>query len=122
MQMLVIDQDELKSGQRREAMFYGMNALLVKPAESFGPALGTAIMLAFAYIQGAPAESQPASVLLGIKIIFLLVPQIVTLFNLILLWLYPIKGQHLLDLQKELEETHARKKASLAAVEVADAS
>ncbi len=92
MQMLVIDQDELNSGQRREGMFYGMNALLVKPAESFGPALGTAIMLAFAYIQGAPAESQPASVFLGIKIIFLLVPQIVTAFNLLLLWLYPLKG------------------------------
>ncbi|MEE4194012.1 MAG: MFS transporter, partial [Anaerolineae bacterium] len=31
--MLVIDQDELHSGQRREGMYYGMNALLVKPAE-----------------------------------------------------------------------------------------
>jgi GPH family glycoside/pentoside/hexuronide:cation symporter len=122
MQMLVIDQDEMNSGQRREAMFYGMNALLVKPAESFGPALGTAIMLAFAYIQGAPAENQPASVILGIKIIFLLVPQIVTLLTLILLWVYPIKGQQLLDLQKDLEETHARKKAALALAEAADAS
>mgnify|MGYP001072460629 FL=1 len=113
MQMLVIDQDELRSGQRREAMFYGMNALLVKPAESFGPALGTAVMLAFAYIQGAPAESQPGSVILGIKIIFLLIPQIVTLINLFILWLYPIKGQRLVELQRELEAAHTRKKEAL---------
>jgi glycoside/pentoside/hexuronide:cation symporter, GPH family len=113
MQMLVIDQDELRSGQRREGMFYGMNALLVKPAESFGPAIGTAIMLGFAYIQGAPAEAQPASVLLGIKIIFLLIPQVVTLISLFLLWLYPIKGQALVDLQKELEEKHTQKKEAL---------
>ena len=121
MQMLVIDQDELRSGQRREGMFYGMNALLVKPAESFGPAIGTAIMLAFAYIQGAPAESQPASVYLGIKIIFLLIPQVVTLISLFILWAYPIKGQKLIDLQQELEENHARKKEALAAAGVPDA-
>ena len=121
MQMLVIDQDELKSGQRREAMFYGINALLVKPAESFGPAIGTAIMLAFAYIQGAPAQAQPESVSLGIKIIFLLIPQIVTFLSLILLWIYPIKGQYLLDLQQELEVTHTRKKEALISAETFDA-
>ena len=113
MQMLVIDEDELRSGQRREGMFYGMNALLVKPAESFGPAIGTALMLAFAYIQGAPAASQPVSVLLGIKIIFLLVPQVVTLLSLFLLWAYPLKGQRFVDLQRELEALHARKKEAL---------
>ena len=121
MQMLVIDQDELRSGQRREGMFYGMNALLVKPAESFGPALGTAIMLAFAYIQGAPAAGQPASVFLGIKIIFLLIPQVVTLFGLFILWLYPLKGQRLMELQKELEEKHAQKKEALVTAGVSNA-
>jgi GPH family glycoside/pentoside/hexuronide:cation symporter len=121
MQMLVIDQDELRSGQRREGMFYGMNALLVKPAESFGPALGTAIMLAFAYVQGAPAASQPASVLLGIKIIFLLIPQVVTLISLFILGAYPIKGQKLTDLQKELEEKHTQKKEALIAAGASDA-
>ncbi len=120
MQMLVIDDDEMRSGQRREGMFYGMNALLVKPAESFGPAVGTAIMLAFAYIQGAPAESQPESVLLGIKIIFLLIPQIVTLLSLFLLWIYPFKGQRLMDLQKELEVKHAQKKEALAATGISN--
>ena len=112
--MLVIDDDELRSGQRREGMFYGMNALLVKPAESFGPAFGTAIMLAFAYIQGAPAISQPASVLVGIKVIFLLIPQIGAIINLFILMLYPFSGQRLLDLQKDLEEKHAQKREALA--------
>jgi glycoside/pentoside/hexuronide:cation symporter, GPH family len=121
MQMLVIDHDELRSGQRREGMFYGMNALLVKPAESAGPAIGTAIMLAFAYTQGAPAASQPASVFLGIKIIFLLIPQAATLINLFLLWLYPFKGQRLADLQRELGEKHAQKKEALAVLEAAHA-
>ncbi len=120
MQMLVIDQDELRSGQRREGMFYGMNALLVKPAESFGPAIGTAIMLGFAYVQGAPATAQPASVLLGIKIIFLLIPQVVTLLSLFILWAYPIKGQALLDLQRELERKHQEKKQALEAPVVAE--
>ncbi|MEE4193963.1 MAG: MFS transporter, partial [Anaerolineae bacterium] len=115
--MLVIDQDELHSGQRREGMYYGMNALLVKPAESLGPAIGTAIMLGFAYIQGAPAESQPDSVFLGIKIIFLLVPQIVTLFTLAMLWLFPLKGEALIDLQEQLDAMHLEKQEALAASE-----
>lgn len=113
MQMMVIDEDEIRSGQRREGMFYGMNALIIKPAESLGPAIGTAIMLAFAYIQGAPAESQPASVILGIKIIFLLIPQVVTIINLVILWLYPIKGQRMLELQQQLDKLHKQKKEAL---------
>ena len=112
--MLVIDEDEMKSGQRREGMFYGMNALLVKPAESLGPALGTAVLLAFSYIQGAPAESQPESVFLGIKVVFLLIPQVVTLISMVILWLFPIKGKALVELQEKLDAHHVHKTESLA--------
>jgi glycoside/pentoside/hexuronide:cation symporter, GPH family len=115
MHMLVIDADELNSGQRREGMYYGMNALLVKPAESLGPAIGTAIMFAFAYIQGAPAESQPASVFTGIKIVFLLIPQITTLISMLILWIYPLRGKRLMELENRLEEKHRQKKEALAA-------
>ena len=83
--------------------------------------LGTVIMLSFAYTQGAPAASQPSSVFLGIKIIFLLVPQVATLINLFLLWLYPLKGQRFVDLQRELEAKHIQKKEALVAVEAAHA-
>lgn len=114
LQMLAIDQDELLSGQRREGMFYGVNALLVKPAESFGPAVGTAILLAFAYIQGVPAESQPDSVFVGIKVVFLLIPALISLLSIILLQLYPLKGDQLKDLQKQLKDKHLEKRQALA--------
>ncbi len=114
MHMLVIDADELKSGQRREGMFYGMNALLVKPAESLGPALGAAIMFAFAYVQGAQAASQPASVILGIKIVFILIPQIDTLLSLFILALYPLKGKRLHELEAQLKQSHLKKQEALA--------
>ena len=69
-------------------------------------------MLAFAYIQGAPAESQPASVFLGIKIIFLLIPQIVTLISLFILWAYPIKGQQLIGPSKGARRKACPEKSS----------
>ena len=56
-----------------------------------------------------------------VLMIFLLIPQIVTFINLFILWIYPIKGQRLVDLQKDLEETHAKKKAVLAVAEASNA-
>lgn len=108
---LSVDEDELKHGTRREGMFLGINALFMKPASSLGPIIATLIFLYFGYIQGS--DTQPASALLGIKILFLLVPAIFIAMSLIFMYFFPLHGEKLKDMRMKLEELHKQKRAKI---------
>lgn len=104
---LSVDEDEVKSGTRREGMFLGINALFTKPANSLGPILATVILVYFGYIQGS--DTQSASTLFGIKILFLLVPAIFTALSLLFMHFYPLHGEQLKEMRNKLEEIHKEK-------------
>jgi len=106
-----IDEDELKNGTRREGMFLGVNALITKPANSIGPILATIILVSFGYIQGSDVQSESA--LLGIKILFLIVPAVATLISLVFIYFYPLHGERLQELERELKILHDQKKQRL---------
>jgi len=108
---LSMDEDEINQGTRREGMFLGMNALFTKPAGSIGPIIATIILTAFGYVQGSDVQSDPA--LLGIKILFFIVPAITTSIGLVFMYFYPLHGQKLEELEVKLEELHTIKKAKL---------
>ncbi len=108
---LCMDEDEVKQGIRREGMFLGTNALITKPAQSLGPILATVIFTAFGFIQNEPI--QPSSALLGIKILFFLIPAITTLIGLMFFYYYRIDGDILEDLKIKLEALHKEKQEKL---------
>ncbi|MHA1436501.1 MAG: MFS transporter [Promethearchaeota archaeon] len=110
---LSIDEDELNHGIRREGMFLGTNALLTKPASSLGPIFATIILVAFNYVQKGDASDQPPEALFGIKILFLLIPAIITLISLIFMYFYPLYGEKLNDMKLKLEKLHIEKKEKL---------
>lgn len=102
-----VDEDEVVNGTRREGMFLGINALFTKPAASIGPIIATIILISFGYIQGS--DSQSASALIGIKILFILLPAIVTAIQMLIFYFYPLHGEKLENLQKELNRIHQEK-------------
>lgn len=104
---LSVDDDEIKHGIRREGMFLGINALFTKPAGSLGPIIATLLLVYFGYIQGA--DTQSASTLIGIKILFLLIPAIGTAISLIFMYFYPYHGERLREMREKLEELHKEK-------------
>ncbi|TFF88699.1 MAG: hypothetical protein EU549_02545 [Promethearchaeota archaeon] len=108
---LSIDEDEIKHGVRREGMFLGMNALFTKPAESLGPILATIILEYFGYVKDEII--QPDSAIIGIKILFLLVPTIFTAIGIIFIYFYPLYGKRFSELKKKLEVLHKRKRENL---------
>ncbi|MHA1274682.1 MAG: MFS transporter [Promethearchaeota archaeon] len=110
---LSIDEDELNHGIRREGMFLGTNALLTKPASSLGPIFATIILVAFNYVQKGDASDQPPEALFGIKILFLLIPAIITLISLIFMYFYPLYGERLNDMKLKKEKLHIEKKEKL---------
>jgi len=108
---LSMDEDEVNQETRREGMFLGINALFTKPAASIGPVIATLIFLAFGFVQGA--DTQSAEALIGIKILFLLVPAILTAISLIFIYFYPWHGEKLEEMRKKLEEIHKKKLESV---------
>ena len=104
---LSMDEDEVKTGLRREGMFLGINALFTKPASSLGPIVATLILTAFSYEQGAVV--QLVSALFGIKLLFFLVPAISSLIGLLIFYFYPLKGETLESLREQLKRIHDKK-------------
>jgi GPH family glycoside/pentoside/hexuronide:cation symporter len=114
----VADEDELKSGVRREGAFFGVNALITKPAQSVALALSPFILQATGFItrqmnQGEIYLNQPGSAILGIKIIIGLIPGLAMLLGALILTRYPLRGKYLEDVQERVLALHAKKHAEL---------
>lgn len=112
------DEDELRSGVRREGAFFGINALITKPAQSIALALSPWILEITRFVTreqngGQIFVDQPASAVMGIKIIGGLVPGVALLLAALILVWYPLRGKHLEQQQEDLLKLHAEKHARL---------
>jgi GPH family glycoside/pentoside/hexuronide:cation symporter len=116
----VADEDEVRSGVRREGSFFGVNALVTKPAQSLALSLSPIILQATRFVSrsangGVIFLDQPASALFGIKVIAGLIPGIAMLMGALILFLFPLHGEYLNKIQAQVLELHAQKHAQLEA-------
>jgi len=114
----VADEDELRSGVRREGAFFGVNALLTKPAQSVALALIPFILEATHFVtreanQGQIFLNQPASALFGIKVLVGLIPGVAMLLGALILTAFPLRGAYLQHVKEEMLALHAEKRARL---------
>ena len=114
----VADEDELRSGVRREGAFFGINALITKPAQSIALWLSPFILEQTAFVSrvqnsGVIFLDQPASAILGIKMIGGLVPGVALLLGALILFAFPLRGAYLQKVQAEVLALHAKKHAEL---------
>jgi GPH family glycoside/pentoside/hexuronide:cation symporter len=96
----VIEYDELASGERREGLFYGMNAMMTKVPGALGSAMVGWSLALFGYVENA---SQTTTALFGIRLAFALVPAVLLLICLPLLINYPITRESHAQVVRELE-------------------
>jgi GPH family glycoside/pentoside/hexuronide:cation symporter len=114
----VADEDELRSGVRREGAFFGVNALITKPAQSIAIALMPFVLEATRFVTreangGRPFLNQAPEALLGIRIVAGLIPGVAMLLGALILTLYPLHGARLADLQRKVLALHAEKTKKL---------
>jgi GPH family glycoside/pentoside/hexuronide:cation symporter len=114
----VADEDELRSGVRREGAFFGVNALLTKPAQSVALALIPLVLEATQFVtresQGGQIYlDQPASAILGIKALVGLIPGAALILGAIILIWFPLRGEYLRRVQEEVLALHGQKQAQL---------
>jgi len=88
----VIEYDELQTGERREGIYYGVWAFIIKLADALGIAISGWALALFGYV---PNVMQTDMARLGIRLFFGVVPVVIILLGLPLLIWYPItKASH----------------------------
>ncbi|MFW9951184.1 MAG: MFS transporter [Candidatus Thorarchaeota archaeon] len=108
----VIDKDELETGQRREGAYFGINALITKPAQSVSAILSGLVFLITNYNQNLElGEVQPLEAIFGIKMLIGLIPGIFIIIGLISLWYYPLDGisKEYKDMKLKVKLLHDKK-------------
>lgn len=107
----VIELDELRTGQRREGIFYGFMVLIQK----FGLAIALALVLqglnwaGYISSSGNSAPTQPASALLAIRLAIGPLPTLILLCGLVLAYFYPITREVHAEIMLKLQERNAGK-------------
>ncbi|WP_182903024.1 MFS transporter [Microbispora sp. H10830] len=86
----VIDDDERKTGARREGMYFGMNGFIVRWAVSLQAVVITVVLSRSGYHNGAAV--QPASVVTGVRLMMGLVPLAVLVPAFCCFLLYPLRA------------------------------
>ncbi len=87
----IIDQDELKTGVRREGAYFGTDALINKPALSVSAGISGLVLFLTNF--NKDLENQPVSAILGIKMLLGVIPAIFLILGLISLWYYPLDSR-----------------------------
>jgi GPH family glycoside/pentoside/hexuronide:cation symporter len=114
----ICDEDELKTGVRREAAYFGMNAFFTKPAQSVAIALPT-LLLSLAHFVPRNAlgviqpQTHPAEVEFAIRAFMGLIPAIALYLEVLILQFYPLKGDYLAEVQKKVLVLHQEKRTKL---------
>jgi GPH family glycoside/pentoside/hexuronide:cation symporter len=103
-----IEWDEYQTGERHEGVFYSLVTLMGKIASSIAIPL-TAVMLdVTGYIPNA--AQQPASALLGIRLLIGPVPAIFLTISIIFALKYPLERTQFSSIVKELDERREKRK------------
>ncbi|MBC6473526.1 MAG: MFS transporter [Hormoscilla sp. GM102CHS1] len=103
----VIDLDELRTGQRREGVFYAFMVLLQKLGLAIGLFLVGQALDWSGYIEnvaGEPIPVQPDSTLLAIRLSVAVLPAICLLGGIVLAYFYPITREVHADILLQLRE------------------
>ncbi|MHA2129411.1 MAG: MFS transporter [Promethearchaeota archaeon] len=106
----VIDQDELETEQRREALYVGASSLILIPMEQIVGSIVAVVLIIVNYDENAGFAQEP-SVLAGIRFLTFFIIFIGGTFTLISIKLYPFKGEALVNLKKDIMALHNKKEA-----------
>lgn len=96
----VIDEDETRTGVRREGMYFGVNALFIRLGISLQAFAMGRILTAYGY--DPKLEVQPASAEIGLRVVMTAVPIISLVIALAFIWAYPLHGRRLKEVKTSL--------------------
>jgi glycoside/pentoside/hexuronide:cation symporter, GPH family len=99
----VIDEDELKTGVRREGMFYGIHGLLIGLTTPAQAIITSWVLVSTHYVSDQPTQS--ASALFGFRIMITVIPFVALVIGFLLFLLYPLRKQMVAINQSNLNQS-----------------
>jgi GPH family glycoside/pentoside/hexuronide:cation symporter len=122
----VADEDELRTGARREGAFFGVNALITKPAQSIAIWIIPFILERTNFVTrasnlGEIVLAQPAEAIMGIKLFTGVIPGVACLLGALILFLFPLRGARLKEMQEKVLILHQQKQQAFEEMEKAEA-
>jgi GPH family glycoside/pentoside/hexuronide:cation symporter len=105
----IVDEDEIETGMRREAGYYGVNAFILRFSNVL---VILAIGSIFSTVGWTTFESIPliTDVVFGLRILMFLFPAIALAIAIFAIYKYPLDGEKLKAVKEKLQEIHATKK------------
>lgn len=98
----IVDEDQVKTGKRREGMYFGANALVIRLGISLNSIIMGLVLSLSGYDATVPVDSQPPTVLVGFRILCSVVPIIATLIGVFVLKYYPLDGKYLEQIKQKV--------------------
>ena len=98
----VVDEDEIKVGQQRAGMYFGMSGFIITLSGMLVSVVFGLLLPRFGY--DTLLEVQPASVDLGFRIFLTIPPIIGFLLAILALYFYPLHGERLKEVRRALNK------------------
>lgn len=102
----IIDENELKTGERKTGFFMGFMAVITIPAQSFLVFIYTMIITYFNY--DGSTKIQTAEAMLGIRLGVGLVPAVFLILAVVPILLYPIGKKEEQEIKVAIEKRHSK--------------
>lgn len=110
----IIDNDEVKTGVRREASYFGIDNFFSRLATVLVFVSIGSVFTSTGWIIYDPIPSQ--EIILGIKSLMFIFPAIALTIGIIFMFIYPLHGKKLSDMREQLERLHEQKKQDTRAI------
>ncbi len=102
----VIDEDQLRSGTRREGMYFGMNGFVIRLSIALEGLIISSILGAAHYVPGGGVQAQPATVVPALRALMTWVPWVSLGLALLAAHLHKLDGPRLAEVRRKLAELH----------------
>jgi len=103
-----VEWDEWKTGERHEGMFYSLTTLAQKMASSIAVPLALLVLEITGYVPNA--AQQPASALLGIRLVIGPVPAVLLCVGIAIAFFYPLSREQHRQIVAELEQRRSSRR------------
>ena len=108
---IIADEDELKTGVRREGSFYGVNALIMRLSTIFIFITINSIFQSVGWRVFNPTPG-PETVL-GLRMLMFVFPAIALGFGIVMMFLFPITKKKFEEIKQQVNQLHDQKRAKL---------
>lgn len=108
----IVDEDEIATGMRREAGYYGVNAFVLRFSNVL-VILAIGIVFSGTEWGGGYVPNPGIDVIIGLKILMFALPAIALVIAALAIYKYPLHGEKLLKVKEESQKIHDQKKSRL---------